>query len=1460
MNITGNAREAVGICLGASTISAVKLRVNGAAAPEHPPGAVVIDKIVLKTHEGNPRRALETIIAELKIDHAPVLVTGRKFRKLLSLASISEPEAVENALAYVAGNGGPAYDAVVSAGGETFIVYAVDGESKIQGLSTGNKCASGTGEFFLQQIRRMNLGVEEAVAAAERGTPYGVSGRCSVFSKSDCTHALNKGESIENVTAGLCRMIAKKIVEITSKLNPQRLCVVGGTARNRSVIRFLEEKIGKVYVPEEAPYFEALGAALGALVKGRPLPADIYREGHSSFSFLPPLSAAAHLVTFNTLTRDRPRDGDRCLVGLDVGSTTTKAVLLRSADNALLASVYLRTNGDPVAASRSCLESIHADLAGTPVLIEGIAVTGSGRHIAGLYAGTDAVINEIIAHAAAAVHFDPEVDTIFEIGGQDAKYTHLTAGVASDYAMNEACSAGTGSFLEEAAQESLSVKTEEIADLALAATRPPNFSDQCAAFISSDIKNAAHEMVSREDILAGLVYSICFNYTNRVKGNRPVGRKIFMQGGVCYNKAVPLAMASILQRPIQVPPEPGLMGAFGVALELKKKLTLGLLQSGDFDLPAIIGRTVIKEGSFICNGGRERCDLKCPVSRLRVGERLFSFGGACDRYTNVKNKTDRDQSRLDYVKVNHDLVFGKYAPSRERKAGAPLVGLSTSFLSQSLFPLYYNFFSLLGAGIVLPDGVAEGAANHLVTSMCYPAEIAIGLYQNLVAKDPDYIFLPFAKELYVPGGIRKQDYCSTCGFSRGEGFYIKQAFRKAGHRPRILSPYLNFSSGWEEGRRNMVDTAVSIGFARDEAEKAFDTAVTIQYTYAEECRLLGREILTRLEEEATNDPDAMGIVLFGRGYNAFAAEANKGIPKKFASRGRLLIPYHFLSWEDEPLPADYRRYMHWEAGQRLLRAAVLVKKHPLLYGVFVTNFLCAPDSFLVPYFRRIMGRKPSLTLELDAHTADAGLNTRIDAFLDVVNNYRQVREPAAEAVGDFTPARVSFEHAGAFFIDSSGKKYPFTDPAVKLLLPSIGRYGSHALAAVFRRMGFRSEALPASDAETLKLGRSVTTGKECMPLIVCIGGLLKYLRDEPHRRPGEKLMLFLPEAAGHCRLGQYHVFMNHLLQDRRLRDIAPLNLSLDGKFAGMGVRVLFNAWKAVLVADIMDDVYCAVLALCSDREEGVRVFEEEFKKICDALEGRGGRRFYRQVRESMERLRALPLVVPLKQAARIAVTGEFFVRRDSFSNLGLAHRLARQGFVVTTASLAEVMYYTSFMIKRGIKDPDRTLSSRIEFFISEKTQRWVERRMKRAFARSGLYAYDPVDIDDLMRYATVAVPPELDGEPGLIAAITLRDSLTHYAGVMNVGPFGCMQTRFGDAVTAPLADVSGKREAYRQAGVELDLPQFREDERIPFLTVESDGTPYPQLLEARFESFCLQARRAAVKQGKTVADDSLRGG
>lgn len=218
------------------------------------------------------------------------------------------------------------------------------------------------------------------------------------------------------------------------------------------------------------------------------------------------------------------------------------------------------------------------------IKITGLGVTGSGRQIVGLCAFTDSVMNEIICHAAASVYFDKDVDTIFEIGGQDAKYTYIVNGVPADYAMNEACSAGTGSFLEESALETLGIKMEDIGDIALKAKNPPNFNDQCAAFIGSDIKVASQEGISRDDMVAGLVYSICMNYNNRVKGNRRVGNKVFMQGGVCYNKAVPVAMAALTGKDIVVPPDPGLMGAFGACLEVKKRLENNLLEIKELTL------------------------------------------------------------------------------------------------------------------------------------------------------------------------------------------------------------------------------------------------------------------------------------------------------------------------------------------------------------------------------------------------------------------------------------------------------------------------------------------------------------------------------------------------------------------------------------------------------------------------------------------------------------------------------------------------------------------------------------------------------------------------------------------------------------------------------------------------------------------------------------------------------------
>jgi len=630
--------NSLGLCLGASTVSIVHMAMKKSESKPR------IVKSSLHIHEGDPKQTLLAALKNFDLKSFDrIAATGRKFRKFVNLSSIPEPEAVELAYEFVKPKS-ISCPAIVSAGGETFMVYVLNRLGQISNVVTGNKCASGTGEFLLQQLRRMNVSMEEAAQWAATENPHHVSGRCSVFCKSDCTHATNKGIPKSKVTAGLCKMMANKILELLKKVERQNIMITGGTARNRMMIEYLHKEIPGLIVPEEAPYFEAMGAALWALNnKTAPFAgiANLFKKEITSFDTLSPLLNFKDMVEFKTIDMGNIiKPGDVCILGLDVGSTTTKAILLRKEDNSMLASIYLRTNGDPIGASRNCyrniLEQIKEKVDPDEISITGLGVCGSGRQIAGLHALTKGVINEIIAHATAAVYFDSKVDTIFEIGGQDAKYTYITNAVPSDYAMNEACSAGTGSFLEESAYETLGIKMDDIADIAFKGKNPPNFNDQCAAFISSDIKNAIHEGVKHEDIVAGLVYSICMNYSNRVKGNKPVGEKVFMQGGVCYNKAIPFAMAALVGKPIIVPPEPGLMGAFGVALEIKKRIETGLMAEKDFNLGTLADREVKYGKNFICRGGKEKCDRRCEIAMIELEGKKYPFGGACNRYYNLR--------------------------------------------------------------------------------------------------------------------------------------------------------------------------------------------------------------------------------------------------------------------------------------------------------------------------------------------------------------------------------------------------------------------------------------------------------------------------------------------------------------------------------------------------------------------------------------------------------------------------------------------------------------------------------------------------------------------------------------------------------------------------------------------------------------------------------------------------------
>jgi len=1443
--------RSLGLCLGASTVSIVQLELD--RSEQKNPSANQKPRLIdfsLHPHEGNPKKTLLDAFERLDLESFDrIAATGRKFRRFVNLSSISEPEAVESAYPYVK-PAGVDCPAVVSAGGETFMVYALDRSGRIANVITGNKCASGTGEFFLQQLRRMDVTLDEAAQWAAVELPHHVSGRCSVFCKSDCTHATNKGIPRSQVTAGLCKMMANKILELLKKVDRCNIMVTGGTARNRMMIEYLRQEIPGLIVPDEAPYFEALGAALWALeneTAAYPGLSKLLLTEVATFDHLPPLQHFADQVEFKSMETDDIQPADTCILGLDVGSTTTKAVLLRTADNAMLASVYLRTSGDPVGASRRCYRSIldqvqhHIDPA--QFSITGLGVTGSGRQIAGLHALTDGVINEIIAHATAAVYFDPKVDTIFEIGGQDAKYTYITNSVPSDYAMNEACSAGTGSFLEESALETLGVKMEDIAAIALTGKRPPNFNDQCAAFIASDIKNAIHEGVAHEDIVAGLVYSICMNYSNRVKGNRPVGEKVFMQGGVCYNKAVPLAMASLVGKPIIVPPEPGLMGAFGVALEVKKRIERGLMAEKRFDLQTLAEREVVYKKPFTCKGGKEKCDRRCEIAMIEIEGQKYPFGGACNRYYNLRHKVNYEIQNLDLVRLRQDFIYNKYGvtgPQTDAIARRGRIGFNRSFLVNTYYPLYSNFFAALGYEIVMPETPSQEGVDQRNAAFCYPVELTHGFFYSLLelANPPDYIFLPHFKAVPGEKNSDSSSQSQVCPLVQGETFYLQTTFRKKiaqlkQRGTRLLTPLIDLSTDLDDAKDPLVKTAAKMGVGRREAARAFDFALQQQRACQAEMKAIGRRALAQLKA----DPQKFAVVIFSRPYNGFVEEAHMGIPHKFASRGIPVIPLDFLELEEE----HSKRHMYWGMGKLIMKAARLVERHPQLFGTYITNFSCGPDSFIVGYFRDIMGRKPSLTLELDSHTADAGLETRVEAFLDIVNAYRQLIADKQIVAGKttFKAARTVLNNGTTSVITSNGEVLPMTDPRVTVLLPSMGRYGSEAFAAILRGYGFNAIAHRPSDEAVLKLGRANTTCKECLPLILTTGTLLSYIRNG--KRDDEVLVYFFVTGSGPCRFGQYYIFMEDLVKRLEIPNVALLTLTSENSYVGLGKDFESRGWWAVIVSDVMEDIRSMLLANASETAAAMAVFKEEWQAILSEMEKGGYENLVQQLSRTAQRLRGIPLKRSPQSVPVVTLAGEIFVRRDELSRQYLTERLAEKGFATVCSPVAEWVLYCNYMVDKGLNPDNLSVLDRFKLKIRNKFQARYEKQIKSILSGSGLVHAEPLDMDKIIKSASPFISKDLPGEAILTIGGSLTEVVSHSCGVIAIGPFGCMPNRLSEAILNEAMNSSDKLASEpRNQKLRTVLTDIDE---LPFLAIESDGSPFPQLINAKLETFCLRAER-----------------
>jgi predicted CoA-substrate-specific enzyme activase len=866
------------------------------------------------------------------------------------------------------------------------------GQIFLEDFGLNDLCAAGTGSFLDQQAERLNINIENEFGrlALESKNPAKIAGRCTVFAKSDMIHLQQVSTPIPDIVAGLCYAVARTFVGTIAKGKKFEKPVIfqGGVAFNHGMARafkdILKLKDDELIIPEHHTVMSAIGIA-------------IISQNEKNFKFKG-LKYLKEFIEKNKLTgryRGRLKDYSiedkkennagidslsalKCrsgltvpvYIGVDTGSVSTNVVLLDE-NKQLLVKKYKKTNGKPIEVVRDTLYEIYWELKNfnVDVSVRGVCTTGSGRYLIADYIGADIVKNEITAQAAASIFIDKDVDTVFEIGGQDSKYIRIKNGVVIDFEMNKACAAGTGSFLEEQAQKLNIDIIKEFADKAFNASSSCNLGDRCTVFMESDLVSHQQKGADKDQLIAGLAYSIVENYLNKVVLGKPVGDRILFQGGVALNKAVVSAFETLLDKKIVVPEHNEVTGAIGSALIAFQNK--GQSKFSGFDL---MNRKYFRE-SFEC----QKCSNLCDVNKVTVErESPHYYGARCDIFEIDKAKIKKGEN---FLKFRKELLFDGYSVENEADYSKPRMGIPLCLETYDLFPFYNEFFTKLGFNVILSDETNRqiiNTSNMLsVTDTCFPVKVLSGHVKNLIDKKVDAVFLPALVNREKNHEFQENTY--QCPYIQGVPSIVKSLLEF--DKIKIISPEIRMfegSSDYSLTIDKIVKNLKGLGISKNKIINAFGTAVQKQKSFFEALKIKGKEVMEEYDDIT---------VLVGRPYNTQDDGINLAISNKISSIGITVIPMDFLDIGEVSIYGEHDN-MFWHSGHKILSAAKIIMDNPKLNAVYVTNYACGPDSFIKTFFADYMKYKPYLEIEIDEHNADAGYITRLEAFFDSVKDFK----------------------------------------------------------------------------------------------------------------------------------------------------------------------------------------------------------------------------------------------------------------------------------------------------------------------------------------------------------------------------------------------------------------------------------------------------------------------------------------
>lgn len=1216
----------------------------------------------------------------------------------------------------------PEVQSLLIIGAEKFGLVIFDENGEYLNYNSNTSCAAGTGNFLDQQAERLNLPDImdfSKMAYENQGNFPKIASRCAVFAKTDLIHAQQEGYSLAEICDGLSYGLAKNIVDtVFQNKKFTHVIAAGGVALNKAVITHIEQLTqSEITVDAYAHVYGAVGAALnsreeqkGLKIRLKALEDIVISQKRDKNYFYPPLQLAlsdypdfeAHqqyefkstrFPAMKTVEVDvyasAENNNEQVFLGIDIGSTSTKAVLL-STDKNVIAGFYTRTSGQPLKAVQVIFETVDdfAKKRNVQFDILGAATTGSGRKFTGKIIGADIMLNEITAHARAAYELNPETDTIIEIGGQDSKFTTMSNGMVTFSVMNNVCAAGTGSFIEEQAKR-LGCPLAEYAERA-EKVHSPMASDRCTVFMERDLNHYLMAGYSTDEILAAVLHSTRENYLSKVAVNGYIGQKIFFQGATAKNRALVAAFEQKLKKPIMVSRYCHLTGAIGVALILKDQ---------QIKVTRFRGLELYKESIPIRSEVCELCTNHCKLKVAEIDHQIEAYGFLCGRDYQV-NKFVKNKS-LNFNLIRQRKKIFKFKPTSNHTSLSIGIPAGLYLFEEILFwRLFFDFISIRTVTSERHLGVIQEGKNLNSAEFCSPIAAMHG-HVNYLSNKVDYVFLP----VYLVESRETKTNKQYCYYTQ----YVSSVIfsqKNADSSKKLLRPLLNYSYGELYVRFELFKMLESIGLTN-----IGFLSVSQAYEKAQKQAHSAKKAWKALYQQHIQDTSDIHVMLLGRPYTVLSPAMNNNIPDIIEKTGIKTFFMDMLSNEqvDESKADELIKNMQWKFASKILHAADVVAKTDNCYPVLITSFKCSPDAFVIEYFKDILDakQKPYLILQLDEHDSTVGYETRIEAAIRAFRNHRERQKTALKEIGDgknakhtsplsrnklaakqawqaqtktlineakqiFRTHAIDFKLFSNLIQQMEVRENQLPEPILNdvkqvknktLLLPNWDSYSGTLLEAVLQNSGIDARLLENSD-ESIQRSLSSNTG-QCLPLNIIVQNAIDYI--ETNGLNPSDTVLWVMKSDLSCNLSMFPYFMKKLL-DNYGRGMEHVSVYQgDISFYDFSLATSINAYLAYMFSGYIRKIACGIRPF--EKQKGIT--DEKIQKAMDIL--------YETFRDGKPKDLALEQIISDFESietqrevkSKVAIFGDMYVRDNDLMNHDLIKTVEANGGEVITTPYSE---------------------------------------------------------------------------------------------------------------------------------------------------------------------------------------------